>query len=211
MTDQRLFAEQRLQLGAASWLLPGYALGYESELLKALQNILEKAPLRCMMTPTGPMSVKTSSCGMLGWVSDRKGYRYSSLDPETGKPWPCMPASFSRLATSAAQEAGFGNFVPDSCLINQYDTGTKMGLHQDKNEIDFSRPIVSVSLGIPAIFLFGGLKRSDRAMHVPLAHGDVVVWGGEDRLRFHGILPMKQNQHPALGCQRINLTFRKAG
>lgn len=211
MTDHRLFIEQRLQLGAASCLLPGYALAYEMELLKALQHILEKAPLRSMMTPTGPMSVKTSSCGNLGWGSDRKGYRYSSLDPETGKPWPAIPASFSRLAISAAQEAGFGNFVPDSCLINRYDIGAKMGLHQDKNEIDFSQPIVSVSLGIPATFLFGGLRRTDRALRVPLAHGDVVVWGGEDRLRFHGILPMKQNRHPALGCQRINLTFRKAG
>lgn len=211
MTDRGLFAEQRLQLGIASWLLPDYALTYEVELLKVLQQTLEEAPLRSMMTPTGPMSVKTSSCGMLGWVSDRKGYRYSSLDPDTGKPWPSMPASFSRLATSAAQEAGFDDFAPDSCLINQYDVGARMGLHQDKNEIDFSQPIVSVSLGIAATFLFGGMRRTDRAMRVPLAHGDVVVWGGEDRLRFHGILPMKQNQHPALGSQRINLTFRKAG
>lgn len=210
MTNQDFFADQRQQLGPASWLLPGYALGYEDKLFKALEQIFTEAPLREMMTPFGPMSVRTSSCGNFGWISDRKGYRYSSMDPETGQPWPKMPESFSKLAMSAAEEAGFINFNADSCLINQYNIGAKMGLHQDKNELDFNQPIVSVSLGIPAIFLFGGCKRTDRAMRVPLTHGDVVVWGGEDRLRFHGVLPVKQHTHRLTGHHRINLTFRKA-
>lgn len=211
MTNQDLFADQRRQLGSESWLLPGYALGYEDKIFNALEQILAEAPLRKMMTPIGLMSVRTSSCGNFGWVSDRKSYRYLSLDTETGQPWPKMPESFAVLAMSAAQEAGFINFVADSCLINQYDIGAKMGLHQDKNELDFNQPIVSVSLGIPAIFLFGGCKRTDQVLRVPLTHGDVIVWGGVDRLRFHGVLPVKPHTHPLTGQHRINLTFRKAG
>ena len=155
------------------------------------------------------MSVATTGCGPLSWVSDRRGYRYAALDPLTGKPWPALPADFAQLAHAAAQEAGFAAFVPDACLINRYAPGTRLSLHQDRDERDFSQPIVSVSLGVPAVFLWGGLQRSDRAARVPLWHGDVVVWGGVDRMRFHGVLPVPPGLHQLLGEQRINLTFRK--
>jgi alkylated DNA repair protein (DNA oxidative demethylase) len=165
-----------------------------------------------MHTPGGfRMSVAMSSCGTLGWVTDQHGYRYTRINPENNQPWPAMPTSFLQLAHAAALAAGFNDFVPDACLINRYEPGARMSLHQDKNERDFSQPIVSVSLGLPAVFLFGGLQRSDKTVRVPLAHGDVVVWGGPSRLRFHGVLPLKAGQHPLLGEQRINLTFRKAG
>ena len=203
---------RKLQIGSESWVLREFALSHEMALLEALNQILAEAPLHAMTTPGGQkMSVRTSSCGALGWVSDRHGYRYETTDPVSGKPWPRMPDIFSSLAQHAANAAGFSDFQPDACLINRYEPGAKMGLHQDKDEQDFSQPIVSVSLGIPAIFLFGGLKRQDRALRLTLTHGDVVVWGGVDRLRFHGILPIKANRHPTLANQRVNLTFRKAG
>lgn len=187
-------------------------LANNMHILAELQAIISAAPLRHMMTPMGfIMSAAMTNCGQLGWVADKKGYRYDSLDPSTGKTWPPMPLSFLQLATSAAAECGFANFVPDACLINQYKIGASMGLHQDKNELDFSQPIVSVSLGITATFLFGGLKRSDKTNKIILNHGDVVVWGGEARLNFHGIKPLKANAHEALGAYRYNLTFRKAG
>lgn len=208
----KLTESEKLQMGPESWVLRGFALNHERTLLQALNQILVEAPLREMSTPGGQkMSVRTGSCGALGWVSDRNGYRYESADPATGKPWPPMPEAFSSLASSAANAAGFSDFLPDACLINRYEIGAKMGLHQDKDERDFSQPIVSVSLGIPATFLFGGFKRSDRALRLPLMHGDVVVWGGVDRLCYHGILPVKPGQHPTLGSERINLTLRKAG
>lgn len=192
-------------------LLQGFALAEQVNLLDDLNAVLRQAPLRQMVTPGGlPMSVTTSSCGKLGWVSDRKGYRYSALDPLTGLPWPAMPDSFKRLAHQAAAISGFENFVPDACLINRYQIGAKMGLHQDKDEQDFSQPIVSVSLGVPAIFQMGGLQRNDKVFKLALQHGDVLVWGGESRLRFHGVLPIKTATHPVLGAYRINLTFRKA-
>ena len=198
-------------LGPQSLLLRGFVLEREHLILQALTDIINEAPLRSMMTPGGQMmSVRTTNCGQVGWVSDRCGYRYAENDPKTGKPWPAMPAAFTELALEAAQAAGFGHFNPDACLINQYEIGAKMGLHQDKDEVDFSQPIISVSLGIPAIFMFGGLKRSESAERVLLWHGDVVVWGGKDRLRYHGILPIKPDIHPALGPSRINLTFRRA-
>lgn len=201
----------RLQLGTASWLLRGFALNKEAAVLQALEAICAAIPMRAMQTPGGQrMSVRTTGCGKLGWVSDRSGYRYEACDPSTGKPWPDMPAVFSALAAAAAAEAGFPDFQPDACLINCYEAGAKMGLHQDKDERDFTQPIVSVSLGIGAVFLFGGLKRSDRAFRIALNHGDVVVWGGEDRLRFHGVQPVKPAVHYRLGGRRINLTFRKA-
>jgi alkylated DNA repair protein (DNA oxidative demethylase) len=165
-----------------------------------------------MVTPGGyRMSVAMTNCGSLGWVSDRTGYRYSTIDPESGLPWPQMPDAFFRLATSAAAQAGFTQYVPDACLINRYAPGAKLSLHQDKDEKDFGQPIVSVSLGIPAVFLFGGLKRSDKPARVSLTHGDVVVWGGPDRLRYHGVLPLKESHHPVVGGYRVNLTIRKAG
>ena len=157
------------------------------------------------------MSVAMTNCGKLGWVSDKKGYRYDALDPSTGAPWQAMPMSFLQLAKNAAAEAGYANFVPDACLINQYEIGARMSLHQDKDEQDFSQPIVSVSLGCAATFLFGGLKRSDKPRKILLQHGDIVVWGGKSRLNYHGIMPLRTNNHEALGAYRFNLTFRKAG
>jgi alkylated DNA repair protein (DNA oxidative demethylase) len=157
------------------------------------------------------MSVGTSSCGALGWITDRSGYRYSTVDPLSGRLWPEMPPVFSELARNAATQAGFADFNADSCLINRYVPGAKMSLHQDKDEKAYAAPIVSLSLGLPAMFLFGGFARSDKPRRIPLLHGDMVVWGGVDRLRYHGVLPIKQGRHPGLGEQRINLTFRIAG
>jgi DNA oxidative demethylase len=193
-------------------LLREFARTVDAELITALDAIAAKAPFRHMETPGGfRMSVAMTNCGALGWVTDRTGYRYEALDPVSGLPWPAMPERFLTLAGSAAESAGFANFVPDACLINRYEPGAKMSLHQDKDERDFSQPIVSVSLGIPAVFQFGGRKRSDETIRATLRHGDVVVWGGEARLRYHGILPLKPEKHPLIGAFRINLTFRKAG
>ena len=192
-------------------LLRGFAGSTESELIAALGDIASQAPFRHMVTPGGhSMSVAISNCGRLGWVTDRSGYRYDTNDPETGKPWPAMPASFRRLAGQAAAQGGFEDFLPDACLINRYQPGARMSLHQDKDEDDFGAPIVSVSLGLPAIFLFGGLKRTGRPRRFRLEHGDVVVWGGPARLVFHGVAPLANGEHALLGRQRINLTFRKA-
>ena len=202
----------RVELGPAATLLRGWALPRVDALLPALDAVLAAAPLRHMETPGGfRMSAALSNCGMLGWTSDRHGYRYTRLDPQTGQPWPAMPAPFLRLAQDAAEAAGFAGFRPDACLVNRYAPGARMSLHQDKNEKDLRAPIVSVSLGIAAVFLFGGHARGDRPRRVPLFHGDVVVWGGVDRMRFHGIAPLKPADHRQLGAQRINLTFRKAG
>jgi alkylated DNA repair protein (DNA oxidative demethylase) len=186
--------------------------GAVAALLADLQEVIAMAPLRHMVTPGGfRMSVAMTNCGSFGWVTDRTGYRYDPTDPESGQRWPRMPDSFLRLATSAAAQAGFDGFIPDACLINRYEPGARLSLHQDRNERDFAQPIVSVSLGIAAVFLFGGSKRADKTTRVPLAHGDVVVWGGPDRLRYHGVMPLKEGHHPLIGDHRINLTFRKAG
>ena len=193
-------------------LLKGFALSNEVALLDDLQTVITQAPPRHMMTKMGfAMSAAMTNCGNLGWVSDRKGYRYDACDPLNNQPWPTMPASFKQLANLAAHEAGFKDFQPDACLINRYKVGASMGLHQDKNELDYSQPIVSVSLGIPAVFQFGGKLRNDKTIKIPLTHGDVVVWGNESRQNFHGILPLKTNQHEPLGAYRFNLTFRRAG
>lgn len=203
---------EKEQLEGGAFLLRGYALPEESGVLCGVQEVAAVSPFRHMITPNGyRMSVAMTNCGSLGWVTDRSGYRYDSRDPEIGHPWPSMPAAFLRLAQSAAEEAGFPNFCPDACLINRYETGAKLSPHQDKDERDFTAPIVSVSLGIPATFLFGGLQRSDKTQRVPLVHGDVVVWGGAARLRYHGVLPLKPAHHPAFGACRVNLTFRKGG
>jgi alkylated DNA repair protein (DNA oxidative demethylase) len=206
-------AEARIEaLAPGAAVLRGFAGGEAVELLAGLDAVLVQAPWRHMVTPGGyRMSVAMTNCGALGWVAEPKGYRYDAIDPESGRPWPPMPASFMRLATAAASEAGFDGFRPDACLVNRYEPGAKLSLHQDKDERDLGAPIVSVSLGIGAVFLFGGLKRSDRTMRVPLEHGDVVVWGGPARLRYHGVLAVKAAAHPSLGEQRINLTFRTAG
>ncbi|UQV43683.1 DNA oxidative demethylase AlkB [Janthinobacterium lividum] len=196
---------------SASVLLRGFALPYLDEVLPALEAIMLAAPLRHMATPGGlRMSVAMSNCGALGWITDGRGYRYARHDPASGLPWPPMPPVFLRLAQEAALAAGYPGFAPDACLINRYAPGARMALHQDRDECDFNAPIVSVSLGLPATFLFGGAERADKAARIALLHGDVVVWGGADRLRFHGVAPMKDGEHAVLGAQRINLTFRKA-
>jgi alkylated DNA repair protein (DNA oxidative demethylase) len=202
-------SEEAMADGAV--LLRGFAKPFEADLIAALRDIVAQAPFRHMVTPGGhQMSVAMTNCGSAGWVTDRTGYRYDASDPETGQPWPAMPRSFLELAEKAADQAGFRGFSPDACLINRYQPGARMSLHQDRDEHDFGAPIVSVSLGLPAIFLFGGLKRSDRPRRFRLEHGDVVVWGGPARLVFHGVAPLADGEHPLLGRQRINLTFRKA-
>jgi len=192
-------------------LLRGFARPVEAGLLAALHDIEADAPFRRMFTPGGhQMSVAMTNCGCYGWVTDISGYRYDGADPESGKAWPAMPVVFRDLAENAAREAGFAGFAPDACLINRYEPGAKMSLHQDRDEKDFAAPIVSVSLGLPAIFLFGGAKRSDKPQRYRLEHGDVVVWGGPSRLFFHGVAPLVDGEHGVLGRQRINLTFRRA-
>ncbi len=200
------------RLGPQAQVLRGFALPWVDVLWPALQSVVMQAPWRHMRTPGGQrMSVALTNCGALGWVSDRRGYRYSALDPDSGQPWPPLPAPFADLATQAAAAAGFDGFTPDACLINRYAPGARMGLHQDRDERDLAQPIVSFSLGLPAVFLWGGLRRADRTVRVPLLHGDVVVWGGVDRLRFHGIAPLPEGHHPLTGAQRINFTLRRAG
>jgi alkylated DNA repair protein (DNA oxidative demethylase) len=201
----------RHTIGEGAVLLHGKALSFEDELIAALSAITARAPFRNMVTPGGfVMSVAMTNCGAAGWVTDRTGYRYDRNDPETGKPWPEMPDSFLRLAAKAAAEAGYENFMPDACLINRYEPGARLSLHQDKNERDFANPIVSVSLGLPAVFQFGGLKRTDPVARYALRHGDVAVWGGPSRLSYHGVQTVKEGLHPKLGRVRINLTLRRA-
>ncbi len=203
-------APSRVQLGEQAWVLRGAALPYVAELLAGVAAIASAAPFRRLVTPGGlTMSVAMTNCGPWGWTSDRRGYRYARQDPDTGRQWPAMPAVFLQLAQEAATQAGFGTHVPDACLVNRYEPGTRLSLHQDRDEHDRVAPIVSVSLGVPATFLFGGLARGDRTVRTELLHGDVVVWGGVDRMRFHGVLPIKAAQHELLGSQRLNLTFRK--
>jgi DNA oxidative demethylase len=199
-------------LAAGACVLRGFARSAAPALRSDLEAVLANAPLRHMVTPGGfRMSVAMTNCGDLGWVSDLGGYRYDRIDPEAGGRWPALPESLLQLAGAAAAQAGFSGFVPDACLINRYLPGTRLSLHQDRNERDFGWPIVSVSLGLPAVFLFGGTRRAERAVRVPLEHGDVVVWGGPARLRYHGVLPLKPGWHAVLGEQRINLTLRRAG
>jgi Alkylated DNA repair protein len=201
----------REPLGPGALLLRGFALPVEAALLQGLEDVTATSPFRQMETPGGyRMSVGMTNCGPNGWVTDESGYRYQALDPLSGKEWPPMPESFLRLARAAAAEAGFSDFEPDACLVNRYEPGSRLTLHQDKNERDFRQPIVSISLGLPAIFLFGGMQRSERQDRLRLWHGDVLVWGGPDRLRYHGVMPLKDGWHPTLGRARVNLTFRRA-
>ncbi|MCC5810154.1 MAG: DNA oxidative demethylase AlkB [Ectothiorhodospiraceae bacterium] len=202
--------KERLAPGAV--LLRGFAAGQDATLQEHISRIAGQAPFRQMVTPGGfRMSVAMTSCGDLGWITDRRGYRYSPMDPASGRPWPRIPEPWLELVAAAAAEAGFPGFVPDACLINRYVPGARMSLHQDRDERDYNHPIVSVSLGVPAVFQFGGERRKDRPLRVRLAHGDVVAWGGPARLRYHGILTVKSAHHPFAGSDRINLTFRKAG
>jgi alkylated DNA repair protein (DNA oxidative demethylase) len=192
-------------------LLRGFAAANVQRLVAAVRRIAATAPFRHMVTPGGfTMSVAMTNCGQVGWVTDRGGYRYDACDPETGRPWPRMPALLSRLAGSAAAAAGFPGFAPDSCLINRCAPGARLTLHQDRNERDFAAPIVSVSLGLPATFMFGGLRRSDRPRRIRLTSGDIAVWGGPSRLAFHGVDALADGQDPLTGRSRINLTFRRA-
>jgi DNA oxidative demethylase len=209
-----LFAAQhhgtRTDLAAQACVLHGFALDAVDGVLAELRDIEARAPFRHLVTPGGHvMQVAMTNCGTFGWCSDRRGYRYDRHDPQSGLPWPALPPVFLKLAADAAREAGFDGYVPDACLINRYAPGTRLSLHQDRDEDDRVAPIVSVSLGLPATFLFGGFARSDKTVRVPLMHGDVVVWGGLDRMRFHGVLPVKPGRHDMLGEQRLNLTFRK--
>jgi DNA oxidative demethylase len=198
-------------LGPGTAILRGLARDHETEIMAALFSVAARSQFRHMVTPGGfRMSVAMTNCGSLGWVTDRKGYRYDSVDPETDTPWPAMPTVFMDLAREAATKAGYPSFVPDACLVNRYEPGARLTLHQDKNENDFEEPIVSVSLGLPAVFLFGGLERSDKTIRVPVSHGDVLIWGGPARLRYHGVNPLKGGSHPLAGGYRFNLTFRKA-
>jgi DNA oxidative demethylase len=200
-----------VRLAQGAWLLRSFVAAQAEALVAALEGVTGRSRFRCMTTPGGyRMSVAMTNCGAVGWVTDRTGYRYDALDPVTAAPWPPMPRVFREVATAAAAAAGFDRFAPDACLINRYEPGARLSLHQDKDELDLESPIVSISLGLPAVFLFGGHRRSDRPRRVPLTHGDVVVWGGPARLRFHGVMPLREGDHPALGAQRVNLSFRKA-
>lgn len=202
---------QDIPLAPGAVLLGGFAGSIDRDLIAAIASIAEASPFRHMTTPAGwRMSVAMTNCGDAGWITDRSGYRYDPQDPEAGRPWPAMPAIFLDLADEAAGRAGFHGFRPDACLINRYAPGSRLSLHQDRNERDFDQPIVSVSLGLPATFLFGGLSRSERARRIRLIHGDVVVWGGPTRMRFHGVDTLREGGHPLTGSLRYNLTLRRA-
>lgn len=208
-TTDEAWAEQ---LDEGTWHLHGFVVEQAEELLYQVANVAEKSPFRHLVTPGGKrMSVAMTNCGHFGWVSDRSGYRYQATDPVTGDKWPEMPAIFAEIAKQAADHAGYPDFAPDVGLINEYRPGTRLTPHQDKDEKDKISPIVSVSLGVPAVFLWGGLQRGGRNRRVPVRHGDVLVWGGPDRFRFHGIATLKENRHELTGDRRINLTFRQTG
>lgn len=211
--DQELFprGNAAVPLSPGAVLLPGLARTSAGAMWSAVRRVAARAPFRRVSTPGGrPLSVSMTNCGSFGWVSDRRGYRYEPTDPSTGKAWPPLPSELERFASAAAEKAGFPQFTPDACLINEYVPGAKMSLHVDRDEKDFSQPIVSVSLGLPAIFLWGGAARSERPRRVALEDGDVVVWGGPARLHYHGVAAVKPGRHPRWGGRRINLTFRRA-
>ena len=216
LTTLPLFADarpatEREKLAPGAWVLRGFALDVTEQLLEEIERIAAASPFRHLVTPGGQrMSVAMTNCGAVGWFSDRRGYRYTESDPTTGKPWPGMPKLFAQLALEAAREAGFEDYAPEVCLINRYEPGTRLTLHQDYDERDRRAPIVSVSLGLPATFLFGGFARKDPQQRVPLVHGDVVVWGGPSRMRYHGVMPIKADEHSLTGALRFNLTFRVA-
>jgi len=198
------------QLEEGAVLLRAFATEEAPSLVEEVARIAQSAPFRHLVTPGGyTMSVAMTNCGRVGWVSDRTGYRYDPVDPDTGATWPAMPGAFLDLAARAAAEAGFPHYDPDACLINRYIAGAKLGLHQDRDERDAWAPIVSISLGLPAVFLWGGQSRSDPVRRLRVESGDVAVWGGPARFVYHGVAPLKDGQHPLTGAARINLTFRK--
>ena len=201
-------AREPLEDGAV--LLRAFASAAAAVLVEEVAKIAQAAPFRRLVTPGGyTMSVAMTNCGRVGWVSDRTGYRYDPVDPDTGLPWPAMPPAFLDLAVRAAADAGFAGYDPDACLVNRYVAGAKLGLHQDKDEKDQWAPIVSVSLGLPAVFLWGGKRRGDPIRRLRLENGDIAVWGGPARFVYHGVAPLKDGEHPLTGAARINLTFRK--
>lgn len=209
--EEALAEGASVKLSPQAFLFRGFARERAGALISAIEALSCASPFRHMVTPGGwPMSVALTNCGSAGWVTDRTGYRYDEIDPQTGRRWPPMPEVFSDLASGAAAQAGFPDYQPDACLVNRYTPGARLSLHQDRNERDFGHPIVSVSLGLPAIFLWGGKTRAERPARIPLLHGDVVVWGGEDRLNFHGVDPLADGLHELTGTARYNLTFRKA-
>ena len=209
--DLRGVPDLKLQLEPGAWVLRAFALDAAPALLDAINRVAQTAALRHMTTARGlRMSVAMTNCGAAGWLSDGRGYRYAAKDPLTDQPWPAMPQVFSDLAERAASAAGFDQFAPDACLINRYEPGARLSLHQDRDEADFDAPIVSVSLGVPATFLWGGPSRVVRPRRISLQHGDVVVWGGPARLSFHGIEPLRLGHHALTGNARFNLTFRRA-
>jgi DNA oxidative demethylase len=211
MHDEGLQRAVREPLGPGAVLLHEFAASQTSALFRAMQEVAGRSPFRHMTTPGGyRMSVAMTNCGECGWVTDETGYRYDTVDPATATRWPPMPRVFHDVATSAAVAAGFSDFAPDACLISRYEPGARLSLHQDKDEIDLESPVVSISLGLRAMFLFGGHRRSDRPRRVPLTHGDVVVWGGPARLRYHGVMPLEDGRHPMLEASRVNLSLRKA-
>ena len=200
----------REEIADGAVLLRGFVKPMERELIDAVRAIVAQSPFRRMTTPGGHlMSVAMTNCGERGWITDHTGYRYDPIDPENGAPWPAMPPVFRDLARRAAERGGFTGFLPDACLVNRYEPGTRLSLHQDKDELDYAAPIVSVSLGLPATFLFGGMARSDKPRRFRLVHGDVVVWGGPSRLAYHGVAPLADAEHALLGRKRSNLTFRR--
>lgn len=200
----------REEIADGAVLLRGFVTPIENELIDAVRAIVAQSPFRRMTTPGGHlMSVAMTNCGERGWITDHTGYRYDPIDPRTSAPWPAVPLLLRDLARRAAEQGGFRDFTPDACLVNRYEPGTRLSLHQDKDELDYAAPIVSVSLGLPATFLFGGLARSDKPRRFRLVHGDVVVWGGASRLAYHGVAPLADGEHPLLGRKRINLTFRR--
>lgn len=207
-----LFADPpRLPVDDGAWLLPGWAADRAADWVAAVQQVTAQAPFRVMTRPGGaPLSVAMSNCGAWGWVSDDKRYHYSSVDPHTGAPWPAIPSFIWEQAVAAADAAGYPGYAPDACLMNRYQPGAKLTLHRDEDEMDWSAPIVSVSLGLPCTFLWGGLRRQDPVRRFALQHGDVLVWGGATRMAYHGVNPLKDGQHALLGSERWNLTFRMA-
>jgi alkylated DNA repair protein (DNA oxidative demethylase) len=208
--DSDSLPPSREQLEEGAVLLRGFGTAEAPMLLEEVARIAQASAFRHLVTPGGhTMSVAMTNCGRVGWVSDRSGYGYDPLDPDTGSPWPAMPAAFLKLSVQAAAEAGFADYDPDACLINRYIAGAKLGLHQDRDEKDAWAPIVSVSLGLPAVFLWGGKRRADPVRRLRVESGDIAVWGGPARFAYHGVAPLKDGQHPLTGGARINLTFRK--
>ncbi len=206
-----LFGPVDSPLGDGAVYLPRMAAGIADDLVNLVKESAKVAPFRFFETPMGrPMKIACTNLGPLGWVASRKGYGYSDVDPQTGLPWMAMPDWLIDFATHCARQAGFFNFKPNACLINGYRPGVDLGMHQDKDEKDFSKPIVSISLGLTGVFKLGGLKRSDRIESLPLEHTDVIVFGGKSRMRFHGVAPVAEGRHPATGSRRINLTIREA-